>query len=226
VIGEAIARARQPPATWLQAGTATIYAHRYDAPNDEAHGILGGSEPNLPDTWRFSIDVASAWERTFADANTPYTRRVVMRSAIVMSPERGGPFDVLLKLVRLGLGGTAGDGRQFVSWIHGADFASAVRWLIDHSEVSGVVNISSPNPLPNADFMQVLRDAWGSERGRQIPVWLLEIGALLVRTETELVLKSRRVIPGRLLDHGFMFTWPDWPAAARDLVGAWRTGKA
>jgi len=222
IVGEAISRARHPPATWLQASTATIYAHRYDAPNDETAGIIGGSEPGAPETWRFSIDVATTWERTFNDATTPYTRRVAMRSAIVMMPDRGSAFDVLLGLVRRGLGGPAGDGRQFVSWVHGADFVRAVRWLIDHTEVSGAVNIASPNPLPNAEFMKELRDAWGTDRSREIPTWLLEVGAAVIRTETELVLKSRRVIPGRLLAHGFEFNWPDWPTAVRDLVAAWR----
>jgi uncharacterized protein (TIGR01777 family) len=226
IVGEAISRARHPPATWLQASTATIYAHRYDTANDETHGIIGGGEPGAPDRWRFSIDVATAWERALNEANTPYTRRVAMRSAIVLSPDRGGAFDVLLRLVRNGLGGPAGDGRQFVSWVHGADFVRAVRWLIDHTEVSGVVNIASPNPLPNAEFMQVLREVWGTDKARALPAWLLELGALMIRTETELVLKSRRVIPARLLDHGFSFTWPDWPDAARDLVTAWRVERA
>jgi hypothetical protein len=100
---------------WLQASTATIYAHRYDAPNDEATGILGGAEPNLPDTWRFSLGVANAWEQAANEAITPHTRKVLMRSAMVMSPDRGGVFDVLSGLVRRGLGGRVGDGRQFVS---------------------------------------------------------------------------------------------------------------
>ncbi len=133
VIGEAIARAKCPPRVWLQMGTATIYAHRYDASNDEANGIVGGSEPDAPDTWRFSIDVATAWERALDEADAPHTRKVKMRSAMVMSPDEGGVFDMLLRLVRYGLGGRAGDGRQYVSWIHYEDFVRAVRWLISGS---------------------------------------------------------------------------------------------
>ena len=146
VVGEAVARATRPPRVWLQAGTATVYAHRHDAPNDEATGVLGGSEPDAPDAWRFSVEVASAWERALDGCETPHTRKVVLRSAMMMSPDRGGVFDTLLGLVRLGLGGRAGDGRQYVSWVHDADFVRAVDWLIAHEEVEGPVNIASPEP--------------------------------------------------------------------------------
>jgi uncharacterized protein len=127
VVGDAIARATHPPSVWLQAGTATIYAHRYDAPDDEKTGILGGKETDAPETWRFSVEVATAWERAFEESVVPGTRKVVLRSAMVMSPEPEGVFDVLLGLVRHGLGGRAGDGRQYVSWIHEVDFVRAVR---------------------------------------------------------------------------------------------------
>jgi uncharacterized protein (TIGR01777 family) len=217
VIGEAISRATRPPRVWLQASTATIYAHRYDAPNDEATGLLGGNEPGLPDTWKFSIDVATAWERTTNEAVTPSTRKVLLRSAIIMSPDRGGPFDLLRKLVRCGLGGRSGDGRQFVSWIHEADFIAAIDWLIAHGEISGVINLASPNPLPNAEFMRALRQAARMPFGLPATDWMLEVGALALRTETELILKSRRVIPGRLLDQGFQFQFSEWPEAAKDL---------
>ena len=161
VVGQAIARAARPPRVWLQASTATIYAHRYDGPNDEHTGILGGRESNAPDTWRFSIDVARAWERAFEEAATDGTRKVALRSAMTLSPDPGGVFDTLLGLARRGLGGRAGDGRQFMSWIHYEDFVAAVRWLIDRDEIEGVVNVAAPNPLPNAEFMRVLRDACG-----------------------------------------------------------------
>lgn len=222
-IGEALARAKQPPRIWLQASTATLYEHRFDAPNDEATGILGGSEPNAPDTWRFSIDVAKAWEQAALDAGPlPQTRLVLLRSAITMSPDRGGPFDILLKLVRLGLGGQNGDGRQYVSWIHEVDFVHAVYWLIEHESLSGPVNLAAPNPLPNIEFMRELRRAWGMPIGLSSTEWMLEVGALFLRTETELILKSRRVIPGLLSQEGFAFMFPRWPDAARDLVARWR----
>ncbi|HKD19522.1 MAG TPA: TIGR01777 family oxidoreductase [Thermoanaerobaculia bacterium] len=225
VVGEAIASVRRPPRVWLQAATATIYAHRYDAPNDEARGLLGGTEVDAPEIWRFSIDVATAWERALREAVTPDTRKVALRSAIMMSPEPGGAFDVLLKLVRRGLGGHAGDGRQFVSWIHVDDFVAAVRWLIARDDLSGPVNLASPNPVPNAAFMRELRRAWGAPFGLPATPAMLEIGAFFLRTETELILKSRRVVPGRLLDSGFAFAFPTWPKAANDLCRRWRAAR-
>ena len=139
-----------------------------------------------------------------------------------MSPDRGGVFDTLLGLVRRGLGGTSGDGRQYVSWVHEADFVRAVYWLIEHEEVEGAVNVASPNPLPNAAFMRALREAWGARVGLPATRWMLEVGAAVMGTETELVLKSRRVIPGRLLAGGFAFEYPDWAGAAAELCARWR----
>jgi hypothetical protein len=141
---------------------------------------------------------------------------------MTFSPDRGGVFDVLVGLVRRGLGGRQGPGSQFVSWIHEADFVRAVDLLIACEEFDGVVNLASPNPLPNRDFMRALRDAWGIRIGLPAPGWIIEIGTLLMRTESELILKSRRVVPGRLSAAGFQFLFPEWPAAARDLVARWR----
>ena len=124
--------------------------------------------------------------------------------------------------MRFGLGGKSGDGRQFVSWIHETDFIRAIGWLIEHDDVSGPVNLAAPHPLPNAEFMRVLREAWGIRLGLPAGAWMLEIGALFLRTETELILKSRRVVPGRLLQQGFHFEFPSWPDAARDLCERWR----
>ena len=226
VLGEAIAQTRNPPKVWLQSSTATIYAHRFDAPNDEESGTLGGSEPNAPDTWRFSIEVATAWERTLDEAITPLTRKVKMRTAIVMSVESGGPFDIMLGLVRRGLGGRSGSGRQYVSWVHFDDFVRAVYWLIERGELDCAINIAAPNPLPNAEFMKALREAWGIRFGLPASEWMLEIGAYFMGTESELVLKSRRVIPGRLLRDGFRFQFETWPEAARDLCRRWRESAA
>ncbi len=221
-VGIAIANAVRPPRVWLQASTATIYAHRYDTPNDEATGILGASEESAPDTWRFSIDVAKSWEQAANEAIVPQTRKVLLRSAMTMSPDRGGVFDVLLGLARWGLGGANGDGRQYVSWIHDQDFIRAVYWLIDHAELEGPVNVASPNPVPNSEFMRTLRSAWGIKFGLPATKWMLEIGTFLMRTESELVLKSRRVVPGRLLQSGFVFQFPTWPEAAASLCRRWQ----
>jgi uncharacterized protein len=221
-VGQAIARSARPPRVWLQASTATIYAHRYDGSNDEHSGILGGRERNAPDSWRFSIDVARAWERAFEEAVTEGTRKIALRSAMTLSPDRGGVFDTLLGLARHGLGGRAGHGRQFMSWIHYEDFVGAVRWLIERDGFDGAVNVASPNPLPNGEFMRVLREACGVSYGVPVNRWLLEIGAVFMRTETELILKSRRVVPAKLLEHGFSFTFPTWNDAARDLCDQWK----
>jgi uncharacterized protein (TIGR01777 family) len=222
-IGEAVSKAKQPPRVWLQASTATIYAHRYDAPNDELTGFLGGSEADVPDTWAFSIDVAHAWERAVQETGPlPRTRTVLLRSAMIMSPDTGGVFDVLLRLVRFGLGGRAGDGRQFVSWIHEQDFINAIYWLIERSTLEGAVNLASPYPLPNTDFMAAIRKAWGMPLGLPATKWMLELGAIFLRTETELILKSRRVIPNRLLNDGFTFRFAEWPEAVQELCDRWR----
>ncbi|MBK9154953.1 MAG: TIGR01777 family protein [Chloracidobacterium sp.] len=222
VVGEAIAAAANPPKVWLQASTATIYAHRFDAPNDDVTGIIGGHEEDAPDTWNFSIDVATAWEQTANEADTPKTRKVLMRSAMTMSPDRGGIFDTLLGLVRKGLGGTAASGRQYISWIHDQDFIRSVYWLIEHEELSGPINLSSPNPLPNREFMRIFRETWGALFGLPAFEWQLAVGAFFMRSETELILKSRRVVPKLLTDSGFEFEFPEWEPACRDLCERWR----
>ena len=222
IVGQAIANAKRPPALWLQASAATIYSHRFDAANDERCGALGGPGTGMPTAWQFSIDVINAWERTFNEIATPSTRRVLLRTSLMMSPNAGGVFDTLCKLAHRGLGGSLGDGRQFMSWIHDQDLASAIQWLIDREDISGTLIISSPAPLPNAEFMRTLRTACGMPIGLPAKKWMLEIGAVLLGTETELILKSRRVMPARLLEHGFQFRYPNWDAAAPELVGRWR----
>lgn len=221
-VGAAIASVANPPHLWLQASTATTYAHRYDEANDEERGIVGCERGEVPWTWCFSHDVAKLWEKAMDDARTPRTRKVKLRTAIVMSPTRGSAFDIFLRLARLGLGGAHGDGRQFVSWIHHEDFVRAVRFLIDKRFVAGAVNLAAPNPLPNAEFMRAIREACGAPFGIGGNRFLLEIAAFVHRTETELLLKSRRVVPGRLMQHGFLFRHSEWPEAARALVEEWR----
>jgi len=216
-VGQAIEQCQNPPSVWLQSSTATIYAHRYDEPNDEASGIIGGDEPNLEDTWKFSIDVAKAWEAAATEFQLPTTRQVLMRTAMVMSPDAEGVFDVLTGLVKKYLGGRNGDGRQYVSWIHEDDFVAAIDRLIADESLEGPVNVAAPNPLPNSDFMKTLRQANGVKFGLPASRWMLEIGARLMKTETELLLKSRRVVPGKLLAAGFKFQFPLWAAACKDL---------
>jgi uncharacterized protein len=222
LVGNAIAQASQPPKLWMNASTATIYRHDRDRPMDDVDGEIGGNEPGLPSAWRFSYDVATSWESAFFEADTPRTRKIALRSAMTMSPDRGGVFDTLITLVRLGLGGRSGSGEQFVSWVHDVDFVRAVEFLIARNDLDGCINVTSPHPLPNRDFMAALRRAYGVGIGLPATDWMLEIGALFLRTETELILKSRRVVPRRLVDASFGFQFPDWGSAAADLVQRWR----
>ncbi len=222
LLNEVVGGLKSPPATWLNASTATIYRHALDRPMDEFTGELGGGEVGAPDTWNFSIDVAKGWEEAFFSTATPRTRKVALRSAMTFSPDAGGVFDVFLGLVRHGLGGTTGRGTQYVSWIHEVDFVRAVEWLIAEEGFAGVVNLAAPNPLPNRAFMEALREAWGIEFGLPSAEWMVEVGTWAMRTESELVLKSRRVVPGRLLEAGFEFRFAEWGEAARELVGRWR----
>ncbi len=227
LLGDVISGVAEPPRIWLNASTATIYRHSIDRDMEEFTGDIGGSEwltsrRRVPKAWNFSIRVATDWESAFFNAPTPRTRKVAMRSAIVMSPLSGGAFALLLRLVRCSLGGTQGNGRQFVSWIHGLDFARAVEFLIAREDIDGVVNLAAPDPLPNREFMTILRDAYGMPNGIPAPAPLIELAAFFLRTESELVLKSRRVVPARLLHAGFEFHFPTWQEAAQDLVRQWR----
>ncbi len=218
IISEAISNCKNSPKVWLQASTATIYSHRFEAPNDELTGILGGGELSAPYKWDASIGIAKAWENTFFEAKTPNTKKIAMRSAMTMSPDRGSVFDVLLGLAKRGLGGNLGNGKQYVSWIHEHDFARAVQFLIESEQLEGAINVCAPNPLPQTEFANTLRAAAGRGIGLPTPKWLVEIGCLLMKTESELVLKSRRVIPTRLLEAGFEFEFPNWESACKDLV--------
>ncbi|MBM7776539.1 uncharacterized protein (TIGR01777 family) [Actinokineospora baliensis] len=223
VVGEAIAAASAPPRVWLQMSTATIYAHRYDAPNDEPTGIIGGDEPDVPAYWAFSVEIAKQWELAQQQADTPSTRKVALRTAMVMSPDPGSVFDVLSWMARLALGGPVAGGRQYVSWIHARDFLRAVTFLLDHDHLDGPVNLAAPNPLPQRDFIRALRRTWRMPVGLPATKWMAEIGAFALRSDTELLLKSRRVVPTRLLEAGFTFDYPTWPDAATDLVKRART---
>jgi NAD dependent epimerase/dehydratase family enzyme len=218
VVGQAIAAASRPPRAWLQMSTATIYAHTYGAPNDDVTGAIGGSEEGVPGYWAFSVDIAQAWERELDEAKAPLTRKVALRAAMVMTPDSGGVFDVLSRMARLGLGGPVAGGGQYVSWIHEDDFTAAIRFIIDHDILAGPVNLASPGPVRQRDLMRELRAAWGVPIGLPATRWMAELGALAMRTDTELLLKSRRVVPGLLTAAGFEFRHGEWPAAARDLV--------
>ena len=192
ILNQAIAAIEHPPSVWLNASTATIYRHALDRPMDEATGEFGGDEPGAPDTWNFSIQVARAWEEAFFSKPTPGTRKIALRSAMTLSPDRGGVFDVFLGLVRHGLGGTTLPGNQYVSWIHETDFIRAIEFLIERKEIAGAVNLASPHPLPNRDFFRILRRAWGTGIGLPVPRWMIEIGTFLLRTGRSLKPSPRK----------------------------------
>jgi len=183
--------------------------------------LIGGEEPDVPAYWARSIDIAKAWERTLDQADTPATRKVALRTSMVMSPDKDGVFDVLCGLTRRWLGGRIGSGKQYLSWIHDVDFCRAIEFLIDNDSIAGAVNVAAPNPLTQAEFQRLLRSELGVSMGLPAPKWVAEVGAVFLKTDTELVLKSRRVVPGRLLDAGFEFQFPKWSGAVADLV--WRT---
>ena len=218
VIGEAIQKSASPPSVWLQMSTATIYDHRFDKGNDEATGWIDAGKTEYPSSWKLSVEIAKAWEREQELADTPSTRKVALRTAMVMSPIRGSIFGVLSNLVKLRLGGSIADGNQFVSWIHETDFVEAIMLLIENPKFSGPINLAAPNPLPQKDFMADLRSAWKVSFGLPATNWMARVGAVVMRTETELILKSRRVVPGRLSEAGFKFQFPAWAQAAKELV--------
>ncbi|MFW6774261.1 TIGR01777 family oxidoreductase [Nocardioides sp. CPCC 205120] len=217
-VGQAIAQAGRPPRVWLQMSTATIYADTRGPAHDEAHGVIGGEEPHVPLYWEYSVRIARSWEAAQAEAATPATRRVALRTALVMSPDRGGILDYLLWMARLGVGGPVAGGGQYVSWIHADDLVRAVLLLLERDDIEGPVNVAAPEPLPQSDLMRALRREWGHRPGLPATRWMATLGAFALRSDTELLLKSRRVVPGRLLEAGFTFEHPTWPGAAADLV--------
>lgn len=222
VVGQAIAAAKVPPQLWLQMSTATIYAHRFDAANDDETGILGGDEQDAPDYWEFSVRIAKNWEHELEQANTPRTRKVALRASMVMGPARKGIFDTLYALTRLGLGGAIAGGKQFISWIHEHDFLRVIDFLIAQPDLHGPIIVAAPDAIEQRQFQRQLRQAMGVPIGLPATAWMVSIGAFLMRTDPELILKSRRVHPSRLLEHGFTFDYPRWSEAAQALVAARR----
>ena len=214
-IGEAIRACGKPPAVWLNSSTATIYKHTYGTPHDEQ----GETGATVEARDAFSIEVARAWEKEFEAAKCPQTRKVALRTAVVLGREPGCAYAVLRRLALLGLGGTVADGRQYFSWIHADDFCRALEWLIEHDKCSGIYNIAAPNPLTNRDMTKKIRQALRVPVGLPTKGWMLEFGAWLLQTESELIIKSRRVVAGRLAAEGFVFTYPHLGDAVEALEG-------
>jgi uncharacterized protein (TIGR01777 family) len=209
-VGAAIAACARPPHVWINASSATIYRHALDRAMDESTGEIGSG---------FSVDVCEKWEEALRNAFTPpEVRKVAVRTAMVFAAGSGGVFDAFYRLVKRGLGGMLGRGNQFVSWVHAEDFARSLEWILAHPELEGPINIASPNPVPNAIFMKTFREVCRQPIGLPATAWMLEIGAFLLRTETELLLKSRRVVPQKLTDSGFTFRYPELREALEQIT--------
>jgi uncharacterized protein len=207
ILNKAVLKCKNPPKHWLNSSTATIYRFSLDKQMDEINGEIGND---------FSINVALSWEKAFFKTDTPNTLKTALRTSIVLG-KKGGAFIPLKTLAQTGFGGKQGKGNQFVSWIHEEDFANAVDFIIQ-KEISGVINVVSPEPIPNSNFMTRLRKAVGFPFGIPVNIFLLKIGSFFIRTEAELVLKSRNVIPKRLLENGFKFKFGDIDTAFENLL--------
>ena len=208
LLEKALNKLQKPPELWINITSATIYRHAEDRPQDEDTGEIG---------YGFSIDVCRQWEQTFFETSTPQTRKIALRMGIVLG-SRDGAFPRLLNLVKCGLGGRQGDGQQYISWVHEQDAAKCTEWLMQHKELDGVINCTAPEAIKNTEFMMRIRNAYGVPFGLPSPAWLLELGAVVIGTETELILKSRWVAPKRLVDSGYSFIFPKAEHAIKDII--------
>lgn len=208
ILGQAIKISKTPPSLWINSSTATIYDYSETRANTEQNGIIGND---------FSMGIAKQWEKTVKDANVGNNvRQVLLRTSIVLG-KKGEAYSTLKTLVKYGLGGTQGSGKQMVSWIHENDFARGIEYIIEHSTMAGPVNLTSPNPIQNKKFMHVFRTVLKRNFGLPHPTFLLQIGAFILGTECELILKSRYVVPERLLKSGFEFRYPKVSHALKEI---------
>jgi len=207
ILNQAVLQCKNPPVHWLNSSTSTIYRHSIDREMDEYSGEIGDD---------FSMNVAKSWEKSFFETETPKTLKTALRTSIVLG-KKGGAFLPLKNLVKFGLGGKQGNGNQFISWIHEEDFARAVEFVIDE-KLTGNINIVSPKPIKNREFMKTLQNSLKVVIGIPVSERLLKLGTKLIGTESELVLKSRNVIPKRLIDNGFEFEYADLKKAFNNLI--------
>jgi uncharacterized protein len=207
-LGEAILKCNNPPELWINSSTATIYRHAEDRPMTESKGEIGKG---------FSVDVATSWEKSFFSFQLPNTRQVALRMAIVLGKD-GGVMKPFINLVRFGLGGIQGNGKQMFSWIHIEDLFNIILFFQSHKKLQGVFNCSAPNPIDNKTLMKTFRQVMKVKIGLPSPAWLLEIGAVIIKTETELILKSRWVVPEKLLEAGYTFKYPTLETALKNIL--------
>jgi len=208
LLGLVISELFEPPKLWINITSATIYRHAEDRQQDELAGEIGEG---------FSVEVCKEWEAAFNKYATPKTRKITLRMGIVLGRHEG-VFPRLLNLVKMGMGGKQGNGNQYVSWVHELDAARSTEWFSDHLELAGIFNCVAPYPVKNGDLMTIIRRTYGAPFGLPAPKWLLEIGAIVIGTETELILKSRWVLPGRLLESGFEFLFGKVEDAVKDII--------
>lgn len=208
ILQQAVDNCINKPKIWLNASSATIYVHSETQLNTEENGIIGDD---------FSMNICKSWEKEFFKTENEETRKVALRTSIVLG-NNGGAFTKLKLITKLGLGGKQGRGNQNVSWIHIDDFCKAVEYIIENENISGEINVTAPNPLSNEEFMRKLRKEMKIPLGLNAAAWQLEIASILLKTETELLLKSRNVYPEKLMKSGFNFTYPDVETAFKDLV--------
>ncbi|RAJ74031.1 hypothetical protein CLV59_111150 [Chitinophaga dinghuensis] len=208
-LGAAVQQLQNPPKLWVNAASATIYRHAEDRPMDEFNGEMADD---------FSVRVCKRWEKTFNDITLPHTRKVILRTAVSLGWQPGGVMQPYCNLVKWALGGHQGSGRQRYSWVHVADIAGMIEWLESRPDLDGVFNCTAPHPVTNREFMRTLRQKAGHVVGLPAPAWLLEVGAALIGTETELLLKSRWVLPTRALQLGYQFKYPQLEAAMADIL--------
>lgn len=210
VLGEAIKACHTPPKVWMNSSSATIYRHALDKPMTESEGEIGEG---------FSVEVCKAWEKALEDVKgISTTRKVALRTSIVMGPEKGGVYEALKGLVLFGMGGRQGNGNQYVSWIHIEDYIKAIEFIYNHEELENEINICAPNPDLNTNVMAALRKSLGVWFKLDLASWMIKLDALLRGTEPELVLKSRRVVPEKLLNAGFRFKFNVVEAAFEDIA--------
>ncbi|ANF51996.1 epimerase [Chryseobacterium glaciei] len=208
VLQQAVDQCVNKPKVWLNASSATIYTHSETQLNTEENGIIGDD---------FSMNICKSWEKEFFTIKNENVRKVALRTSIVLG-NNGGAFPKLKLITKLGLGGKQGRGNQNVSWIHIDDFCKAIEHIIDNENIFGVINITAPNPLSNEEFMRKLRKEMKIPFGLNAPVWQLEIASIFLKTETELLLKSRNVYPEKLIKNGFEFSYPNIESAFRNLI--------
>lgn len=208
VLQQAVENCTNKPKIWLNASSATIYVHSEKNLNTEENGIVGDD---------FSMNICKSWEEEFFKTKNPDTRKVALRTSIVLG-HNGGAFTKLKMITKLGLGGKQGRGNQNVSWIHIGDFCRAVEWIIENENISGEINVTAPNPLNNEEFMRKLRKEMKIPFGLNAQVWQLEIASIILGTETELLLKSRNVYPEILIQNEFQFLYPTVEKAFENLL--------